>query len=126
VTEPHTPIAPVRRSHFQNEHSRRGAVVVPNDKLASDTITNASIRNRETFAEITVPVPLAADLGAVVDGLREEPAPERDARVFVSALDAGALVTVRAAVGSTDVAEQLEKDMRLRAHRRLRALGVSK
>ena len=99
-------------------------VVVPNEKLASDTITNASIRNRETFAEITVSVPLAADLGAAVDGLREELAAERDAYVFVSALEGAATVTLRAAAGAEDAAEQLESELRLRAHRRLRALGV--
>src|SRR5207248_9866864 len=42
----------------------RRRIVVPNEKLASDTIVNASIRGRETFAEVSVPVPLAADLEA--------------------------------------------------------------
>ena len=99
-------------------------LVVPNEKLASDTIRNASIRNRETFAEITVSVPLTADVGAAVDGLREELAAERGAAVFVSALDGSATVTLRAAAGSDDRAEELESELRLRAHRRLRALGV--
>lgn len=49
-------------------------IVVPNEKLASDTIRNATIRSRETFAEVTVQVPLTADLGAAVDGLREDAA----------------------------------------------------
>ena len=31
---------------------------------ASDTIRNATIRSRETFAEVTLQVPLTADLGA--------------------------------------------------------------
>ena len=39
---------------------------------ASDTIRNATIRSRETFAEVTLQVPLTADLGAAVDGLRED------------------------------------------------------
>ena len=56
-------------------------LVVPNEKLVSDTIRNASIRSRETFAEVTVQVPLSADLRAAVDGLREEVAGERDASV---------------------------------------------
>src|SRR3954451_25011685 len=38
----------------------RARLVVPNEKLASDTIRNATIRGRETFAEITVQVPLSA------------------------------------------------------------------
>jgi small conductance mechanosensitive channel len=99
-------------------------IVVPNEKLASDTIRNSTIRSRETFAEITLPVPLTADLGAAVDGLREEVAEERDASVYVSALDGSATVTIRAAAVNEDAAEQLERDLRVRAHARLRALGV--
>jgi small-conductance mechanosensitive channel len=99
-------------------------LVVPNEKLASDTIRNSSIRSRETFAEITVPVPLSADLGAAVDGLREEIAQERDASVYVSSLDGTATVTIRAAASDEDAAQRLERDLRVRAHGRLRALGV--
>jgi small-conductance mechanosensitive channel len=99
-------------------------IVVPNEKLASDTIRNSTIRSRETFAEITVPVPLTADLGAAVDGLRDEVADERDASVYVSALDGAATVTIRAAAVNEDAAQQLECDLRVRAHMRLRALGV--
>src|SRR6266511_883004 len=106
-------------------HADDGArLVVPNEKLASDTIRNSTIRSRESFAEITVPVPLSADLGAAVDGLREEVAAERDASVYVSALDGSATVTVRAAAPTADAAQTLERDLRVRAHRRLRALGV--
>jgi len=99
-------------------------LVVPNEKLASDTIRNSTIRSRETFAEISVPVPLAADLGAAVDGLRDEVAEERDASVYVSALDGAAIVTIRAAALNEDAAQQLERDLRVRVHARLRALGV--
>src|SRR5581483_3856841 len=52
-------------------------LVVPNEKLASDTIRNSTIRSRESFAEVTVQVPLSADLGAAVDGLEDEVAQER-------------------------------------------------
>jgi small-conductance mechanosensitive channel len=99
-------------------------LVVPNEKLASDTIRNSTIRSRETFAEITVPVPLSTDLGAAVDRLREEVASERDASVNVSALDANALLTVRAAAPNDDTARRLENELRLRVHGRLRELGV--
>ena len=104
--------------------SDRRRIVVPNEKLASDTIVNASIRSRETFAEVSVPVPLAADLGAALDALREDVADERDAAVYVSSLADPATVTVRAAAADDLAAERLEQDLRLRAHRRLRALGV--
>jgi len=99
-------------------------LVVPNEKLASDTIRNSTIRSRETFAEITVPVPLSTDLRVVVDGLREEVAGEGDATVYVSSLDGNATLMIRAAAPNEDVAQQLERDLRLRAHERLRALGV--
>jgi small-conductance mechanosensitive channel len=102
----------------------RTRLVVPNEKLASDTILNSTIRGRETFAEITVQVPLSADVGAAVDGLRQEVAGERDASVYVSALDASAILTVRAAARDEDDAEQLERELRVRAHGRLLALGV--
>ena len=92
--------------------------------MASDTIRNSTIRSRETFAEITVQVPLSADLGAVVDELREEVAGERDALVYVSELDANATLTIRAGAADEDVAQHLERDLRVRAHGRLRALGI--
>jgi small-conductance mechanosensitive channel len=77
-------------------------VVVPNEKLASDTIRTATIRSRETFAEVTVQVPLTADLGAAVDGLREEVAGERHASVLVSGLDASATLMICAAAAVED------------------------
>src|SRR6476469_899322 len=100
----------------------RARLVVPNEKLASDTIRNATIRGRETFAEITVQVPLAADLGAVVEGLREEVADEDGAAVFVSSLEGAASVAVRSAAHDEDDAQRLERELRLRVHARLRAL----
>jgi small-conductance mechanosensitive channel len=102
----------------------RRRIVVPNEKLASDTIVNASIRSRETFAEVSVPVPLAADLDAALDALRADVADERDASVSLTSLDGSATVTVRAAAADELAAERLEHELRLRAHRRLRALGV--
>src|SRR5213592_2364102 len=45
-------------------------LVIPNEKLASDTIRNSTIRSREKVAEITVQVPLGKDLGPVMDRLR--------------------------------------------------------
>jgi small-conductance mechanosensitive channel len=99
-------------------------LVVPNQKLASDTIRNSTIRSRESFAEVTVQVPLSADLGTALDGLREEVASERDAAVYISALDGNATFTVRAAAADEDQALRLERDLRLRVHRRLRAAGL--
>ncbi len=103
------------------DHAR---LVVPNEKLASDTIRNSSIRGRRTFAEVTVQVPLTADLDAALDGLREETASARDSSVYVSSLDSVATVTILAGADNEDSAAELEHDLRRRAHGRLRALGV--
>ena len=99
-------------------------LVVPNEKLASDVIRNASIRSRETFGEITVQLPLSADVGAAVAGLREEFADLARAAVELSALDTTATLTIRAPAHDADEAQTLEGDLRLRAHGRLRTLGV--
>src|SRR5918999_4306510 len=45
-------------------------VVIPNEKLASDTIRNSTIRSREKLAEITVQVPINHDLSKVIELLR--------------------------------------------------------
>src|SRR5262245_2329846 len=102
----------------------RRRLVVPNSKLASDPIVNASIRSRETFAEVSVPVPLVADLDGALEALREDIADESHADVYVSSLDGTATATLRAAASDELAAERLEHELRLRAHRRLRALGV--
>jgi len=99
-------------------------LVIPNEKLASDTIRNSTIVDRAQRAEITVHVPLSSDLEAVLDLLRSEAAAERDPEVFVSGLDTDAAVTLRALAADPAAAEQLEHDLRLRAHQRLRAAGV--
>jgi small-conductance mechanosensitive channel len=99
-------------------------LVVPNEKLASDTIRNASIRGRETYAEITVQVPLTADLPAALDRLRHEVATEPDVSVAVTALDTAATVTIRARAGDEDGALRLESDLRVRSQDCLRVLGI--
>lgn len=103
------------------EHSR---IVIPNEKLASDTILNSTIVSREKVAEINVPVPLATDLRAAVSALGELVAGREKAQVFVSSLDGNAVLTVRARVQDEDAAQELERDLRLRAHERLRGLGL--
>ena len=99
-------------------------LVIPNEKLASDTIRNSTIVSREKLAEVTVQIPLEHDLAAVVDALRAETASERDAEVFVSALGDQATVTLRAWAPDEAAAERLESDLRVRAHGRLQADGI--
>jgi len=95
-------------------------LVIPNEKLASDTIRNATIRSREKVAEITVQVPLSADLDAVVDRLRKS----TDGEVFVNDLAGNASVVVRKQTASEEEAERIERELRLRAHSALRAEGL--
>ena len=95
-------------------------LVIPNEKLASDTIRNLTIRSTEKVAEVTVPVPLEQDLDALLDALRTETSGD----VFVSALDDNAVITLREPAASQAEAERLARELRLRAHRRLRAAGV--
>jgi small-conductance mechanosensitive channel len=96
-------------------------LVIPNEKLASDTIRNSTIRSREKVAEISLQVPLGQDLGAVVDRLRTIAA---DGEVFVSDLSGNATVVVRVPAPDRSSAEQRERELRLRAYEALRAEGV--
>ncbi len=98
-------------------------LVIPNEKLASDTIKNSTIVGREQRAEITLQVPLSSDLDGVLDLLHGETAAEREPEVFVSSLDGSATITVRALAPDAVSAERLERELRLRAHVRLRAGG---
>jgi small-conductance mechanosensitive channel len=97
-------------------------LVIPNEKLASDTIRNSTIRSREKVAEITVHVPLTSDLTAVVDRLRQA----TDGDVFVNELGGDATVVVRTQVADEAAAERSQRELRLRAHEALRAEGVFK
>jgi small-conductance mechanosensitive channel len=100
-------------------------LVIPNEKLASDTIKNASIVSREKLAQVTLNVPLDKDLSAAVDALR--PLVEQAPRGVVLVSDLGpddAVVTVRASADDPAEVERLESDLRLQAHQRLRAAGV--
>ena len=96
-------------------------LVIPNEKLASDTILNSTIRSREKVAEISLHVPLGQDLGAVVDRLRTIAG---DGEVFVADLAGNATVIVRAPASDRPSAERLERELRLRAYEVLRAEGV--
>jgi small-conductance mechanosensitive channel len=98
-------------------------LVIPNEKLASDTIRNSTIRSAAKFAEVTVQVPPTSDLRQLVEDLRSEVPGERD-EVFISSLEGSPTVTIRAWTENEAAAEQLEQDLRLRAHARLRERGI--
>jgi small-conductance mechanosensitive channel len=93
--------------------------IVPNEKLASDTIRNSTIRSPETLAEVTVQVPLSTDLRAVVEALKQE-----SEDVYVTDLSGNATIIVRKTVPNERVAERVASDLRLAIHDRLRAVGA--
>jgi len=94
--------------------------VVPNEKLASDTIRNSTIRSPGTLAQVTVRVPVAADLPAVVAALARE-----SDDVYVTDLGADDVtITVRRTIADDRVAERAASDLRLEVHGRLRAAGA--
>ena len=99
-------------------------LVIPNEKLASDTIKNSSIRRHETFAEISVQVPIELELEKVVAALKETLADERELEIYVSELAEKATICVRAIASDAASAEALENELRLRVHARLRSDGA--
>jgi small conductance mechanosensitive channel len=98
-------------------------LVIPNEKIASDTIRNSSIRSGKKLAQVTVPVPLDRDLDAVI-GLLREVAGDDDAQVQVTDLDDRAHLTLSVWAADEPAAERIESELRLKAHARLREAGV--
>jgi small-conductance mechanosensitive channel len=98
-------------------------LVIPNEKLASDTITNSTIRSAAKYAEVTVQVSPTSDLRRLVEDLRAEVPGERD-EVFVSSLEGSPTLTLRAWTENEAAAERLEQDLRLRVHGLLRERGI--
>jgi small-conductance mechanosensitive channel len=94
-------------------------LVIPNEKLASDTIRNSTIRSRDSIAEVTVQLPLDADVREVVDALAGD-----STEVYVTRLGDRVTVAVRRWVESGDAIDRVESDLRIDVHERLRMLGV--
>jgi small-conductance mechanosensitive channel len=98
-------------------------LVVPNEKIASDTIRNSSIRSRKKLAHVTVQVPLDTDLEVAGALLREA---AEDERAEVTVLDLADKASLQVSVWAPDEpsALRLESELRLKAHQRLREAGV--
>jgi small-conductance mechanosensitive channel len=95
-------------------------LVIPNEKLASDTILNSTIVSREKLAQVSIQVPLDKDLDAVVDLLKTETAGDPRADVLVTGLNGSATVTVRSWAPDASELEGVESELRRRIARRLR------
>ena len=103
---------------------------VPNTRMASDTIRNATLQSFEHRAQITVGVPVGSDFERVRDILLDEArrAPEamdKNPVVTLSQVDASAAVfTVEAWARSIGQAAKLASGLRAGAYKRLLAEGV--
>jgi small-conductance mechanosensitive channel len=95
-------------------------LVVPNEKLASESIRNSTIRSAETLAEVQVQVPASADLRAVVNSLQRD-----DEEVYVTDLGDKATIVVRKRVPRVGDTERAESELRLSVAERLRAADVT-
>jgi small conductance mechanosensitive channel len=94
-------------------------LVVPNEKLASESIRNSTIRSAETLAEVQVQVPASADLRAVVSSFQED-----GEEVYVTDLGDKATIVVRKRVPHIGETERAESDLRLSVAERLKAAGA--
>jgi small-conductance mechanosensitive channel len=95
-------------------------LVVPNEKLASDTILNSTIRSPLALTEVTVQVPASADLRQVVESLKGD-----GEEVYVSDLAGDkASIMVRKWAPSGAAAEQAASDLRISLAERLQGLEL--
>ena len=95
-------------------------LVVPNEKLASDTIVNSTIRSAETLAEAVVQVPASGDVRGLVQALRDG-----GDEAFVSDLGDKATITVRRRVSGEAAVERAASDLRLELLDRFKADGLA-
>ena len=94
-------------------------LVVPNEKLASDSIRNSTIRNPQTLAEATLQVPVAG-LRRMVEALGAE-----GDEVYVTDLASGeATVLVRRWVEGEGAADRAASDLRIALAERLEAAAT--
>ena len=94
-------------------------LVVPNERLVSESVRNSTIRSANRLAEVTVHVPLSADVRGLVEALEED---ADDA--FVADLGVDVTIVLRRWVELGRPLEQAESNLRLAVHDRLRQLGI--
>lgn len=94
-------------------------LIVPNEKLASESIRNSTIRSEETLAEVQIQIPAAADLRAVVNSLGQD-----GEEVYVTDLGDKATIVVRKRVPHEQDTDRAESDLRLSVAERLKAAGA--
>jgi len=94
-------------------------LVVPNERLVSEPLRNSTIRTENRLIEVTVHLPLSADVHKVVEALKAEAQ-----EAYLSELGPDATIVVRRWVPTSTPVEAAESDLRLLVHDRLRQLGI--
>jgi small-conductance mechanosensitive channel len=96
-------------------------LVIPNEKLVSETLRNSTIRSPNRLAEVAVHVPLGADLRPLVETLGTDAN-----EAYLADLGADATIVLRRWVPAGQEVEATESELRLSVHDRLRELGIVK
>ncbi len=96
-------------------------MVIPNEMLVSDTLKNSTIRNEQPLAQITVRIPLSADLRAAVAALESH----ADDVVVSQLAEQVAVVAVRRVVKDGERIERVQSELRLEVSETLRAAGIT-
>lgn len=106
-------------------------VQVPNNLLASDTIRNWTIVDPECTARVSVPVPLSADLGKVMEMVLDEARavpgalPAREPSITLRRLESNAAVLeVEVWIPNHDAEERVSSALLRGVHERLRTAGA--
>jgi small-conductance mechanosensitive channel len=94
-------------------------LVIPNERLVSETLRNSTIRSANRLAEVTVHVPLTADLRAVVEALTSDAN-----EAYLADLGSDATIVLRRWIDLGRSLEDAESELRLAVHDRLRQLGI--
>jgi small-conductance mechanosensitive channel len=94
-------------------------LVIPNEKIASETVRNATIRSSESLAEVTLHVPATSDLEGVLSALGRN-----GTEAYVADIAADATILIRRWVPRGQSLERAESDLRVASYRRLHELGV--
>ena len=94
-------------------------LVIPNEKLVSETLKNATIRNERPVAEVVVTLPPAADLRTAVAALEPD-----THEVVVKDIGDRSTIAVRRFVHRRQSVEQAQSDLRIEVAERLREAGI--
>lgn len=94
-------------------------LVIPNERLVSESLRNSTIRSANRLAEVTVHVPLTTDVRAVVEALGSDAN-----EAYLADLGSDATIVLRRWVDLGHSLEEAESELRLAVHDHLRELGI--